>query len=159
MGLKKNIPKIFQKTKNFISNWTSPKHIRLLFQRANVYKFSDLIVVDKGFKQSCEIGLMILLENVMIFMIGTMGMWILNKWLGQVSLAYLSIVPCKKGTLEKKKKARKVTWKPLRLFKYFNIKCVDSKGFFFKILGTSHWVVIIMENFLIVHLKVSVIPW
>jgi hypothetical protein len=66
-------------------------------------------------------------------------------------------VPCKKGTL--KKKARKVTWKPLRLFKYFNIKCVDSKGFFFKILGTSHWVVIIMENFLIVHLKVSVIPW
>jgi hypothetical protein len=62
-----------------------------------VYKFSDLIFVDKGFKQSCKIGLTILLQNVflnnylhthwlvpgtfrnvMMFMIGTMGMWILN---------------------------------------------------------------------------------
>jgi hypothetical protein len=81
-----------------------------------VYKFSDLIVVDKGFKQSCKIGLMILLENVMIFMIGTMGMWILNKWLGQVSQAYLSIVPCKKGTLEKKKKGKKGHMKTITSF-------------------------------------------
>jgi hypothetical protein len=38
-----------------------------------------------------------------MFTIGTMGMWIFEQWLGQVSQAYLSIVPCKKGTLKEKK--------------------------------------------------------
>jgi len=97
-----------------------------------VYKFSDLIVVDKGFKQSCKIGLMILLQNVMIFMIGTMGMWILNKWLGQVSQAYLSIVPCKEGTLKKKQRQERSHENHYIFFKYFNIKCVVSKGLFSK---------------------------
>ncbi len=86
-----------QKINKIHFNLNKSKTHRTLFQRANVYKFSDLIVVDKGFKQSCKIGLTILLQNVflnnylhaqwlvpgtfhnvMMFMIGTMGMWILN---------------------------------------------------------------------------------
>jgi hypothetical protein len=58
MGLKKNIPKIFQKNQKKIHFKLNKSETHTtLFQRANVYKFSDLIVVDKGFKQSCKIGL------------------------------------------------------------------------------------------------------
>jgi hypothetical protein len=65
MGLKKTLLRFFKK-KNFHFKLSKLETHTTLFQTANVYKFSDLIVVDKGLKQSCKMGLMILIQNVFL---------------------------------------------------------------------------------------------